>query len=162
MFEKKYAKLPSRLEKIAKCHTVLATDGLNGPNTLKGLNGPERPKRPNRFVRTQLQRYEGASTLFGPFTLPIYEKQYTKLANALVNGAKLERGPAPVDLRPDVVSLLPTVLYDTPVSRHSFGDCILQPPYSATWGQTVNAKFVSGKHVLKSLFFWHVYRVYCA
>lgn len=99
----------------------------------------------NVVLCTQLQRYEGASTLFGPFTLPIYEKQYAKLAYALVNGTRLERGPAPVDLRPDVVSLLPAVLYDTPMSRHAFGDCIHQPPYSATWGQTVNAKFVSGK-----------------
>ncbi|XP_060851425.1 neutral ceramidase isoform X1 [Rhopalosiphum padi] len=93
----------------------------------------------------KLQRYEGASTLFGPYTLPIYLKQYSKLAKALLSGnKKLGPGPEPVDLRPDVWSLLPSPMYDTPTSRHSFGDCIEQPPYSARWGQTVKAKFVSG------------------
>lgn len=91
----------------------------------------------------QLQRYEGASTLFGPYTLPIYLKQYAKLATALIDDVKLDRGPEPPNLRSEVLTLLPPVLYDTPLSRHKFGDCIQQPPYSATWGQTVNAKFVS-------------------
>ncbi|KAL5233736.1 hypothetical protein ACI65C_001146 [Semiaphis heraclei] len=93
----------------------------------------------------KLQRYEGASTLFGPYTLPIYLKQYSKLAKALLTGdVKLDPGPEPEDLRSEVWSLLPSPIYDTPMGRHNFGDCIEQPPYSATWGQTVKAKFVSG------------------
>jgi len=92
----------------------------------------------------QLQRYEGASTLYGPYTLPIYLKQYSKLAEALLDSdVKLDPGPDPVDLRPEVWSLLPSPMRDSPMGRHSFGDCIEQPPYSATWGQTVKAKFVS-------------------
>lgn len=91
----------------------------------------------------QLQRYEGASTLFGPYTLPIYVQQYAKLAKALADDVKLDRGTEPVDLRSKVMSLLPPIFYDTTVSNYNFGDCIEQPPYSAAWGDTVNAKFVS-------------------
>lgn len=32
----------------------------------------------------QIQRYEGASTIYGPHTLTIYVEQYKKLANALM------------------------------------------------------------------------------
>lgn len=80
--------------------------------------------------------------MFGPYTLPIYLNQYAKLAKVLVNGDVLDRGPEPLDLTTNVVSLLPSVLYDTPLAQHDFGDCIEQPPYMATWGETVNAKFV--------------------
>ncbi|VVC31571.1 Hypothetical protein CINCED_3A005975 [Cinara cedri] len=92
----------------------------------------------------KLQRYEGASTLYGPHTLPIYQKQYRKLAAALVSRVKLNRGPEPKDLRSEAMSLLPSVMFDTAQSGYSFGDCIRQPPYSAHPGQTVDAKFVSG------------------
>uniref|UniRef100_A0A2H8TTC9 Neutral ceramidase n=1 Tax=Melanaphis sacchari TaxID=742174 RepID=A0A2H8TTC9_9HEMI len=92
----------------------------------------------------KLQRYEGASTLFGPNTLPIYLKQYSKLAKTLLDdNNKLDPGPEPVDLRLNAWSLLSTPMYDTPLSQHNYGDCIEQPPFSAVWGQTVKAKFVS-------------------
>lgn len=44
------------------------------------------------FYGFQIQRYEGASTIFGPYTLPIYLQQYEKLAAALEVGpsSKLE------------------------------------------------------------------------
>lgn len=31
----------------------------------------------------QVQRYEGASTIYGPYTLPLYIKQFQKLATLL-------------------------------------------------------------------------------
>ncbi|KRT80514.1 hypothetical protein AMK59_8776, partial [Oryctes borbonicus] len=37
------------------------------------------------YEEYQLQRYEGASTIYGPHTLGIYLKQYEKLAQALIS-----------------------------------------------------------------------------
>ncbi|XP_050428136.1 neutral ceramidase [Adelges cooleyi] len=92
----------------------------------------------------KLQRYEGASTIYGPHTLPIYLKQYAKLAIALADGVTLQRGPEAPVFTSEVVSFLPPVIYDTPLSPYGFGDCIKQPPYSATPGDTISVKFVAG------------------
>lgn len=102
------------------------------------------------IIGVQLQRYEGASTLFGPYTLPIYLKQYSKLAKALVQNTKLDRGPEPDDIKSEVLSFLPPVVYDTAEGRHKYGDCIKQPPYTVTRGQTVEAKFVSSSNYVQN------------
>jgi hypothetical protein len=41
------------------------------------------------------QHYEGASTLFGPYTLQAYQQEFRKLAIALRNGNRVEPGPRP-------------------------------------------------------------------
>ncbi|XP_050531890.1 neutral ceramidase-like isoform X2 [Daktulosphaira vitifoliae] len=92
----------------------------------------------------KLQRYEGASTIYGPHTLPIYIKQYAKLAYALSNDIMLKRGPEAPNFTSETITLLTPILYDTPLSGYNFGDCILQPPYIAFLGDTVIAKFVAG------------------
>ncbi|XP_050531893.1 neutral ceramidase-like isoform X2 [Daktulosphaira vitifoliae] len=92
----------------------------------------------------ELQRYEGASTLYGPYTLPIYLKQYAKLAYAISKNITLDRGPEIPNFTSKTLSLIRPVLYDIPLSGHSFGDCTLQPTSIATWGDTVIAKFVAG------------------
>ncbi|XP_050531888.1 neutral ceramidase-like [Daktulosphaira vitifoliae] len=92
----------------------------------------------------RLQRYEGASTIYGPHTLPIYLKQYAKLSNALSNNNLLKRGPEVPDFSSKAMSFIGRIWYDAPITGHSFGDCILQPPHLASWGDTVKAKFVAG------------------
>src|SRR5690606_13630110 len=44
------------------------------------------------------QQYEGASTLFGRYTLCGYVQEFTRVAEAFVPGAALGRGPAPRDV----------------------------------------------------------------
>ncbi|OAD57342.1 Neutral ceramidase [Eufriesea mexicana] len=93
----------------------------------------------------QLQRYEGASTIFGPHTLTIYLKQYQELTTAAILKKDIEPGPTPPDLRREnLLSFVTPVLYDTPKWNKNFGDCIKQPQKYARPGDIVTAVFVSG------------------
>ncbi|KAK7602643.1 hypothetical protein V9T40_006617 [Parthenolecanium corni] len=91
----------------------------------------------------QIQRYEGASTIFGPYTLPLYLKQYEKLAEVL-ESEDLDFGPTPPDISSSVLSFLPPVIFDSTPWGYNFGDCIQQPPASVKIGDTVRVKFVAG------------------
>ena len=51
------------------------------------------------------QRYEAASTLFGPNTLNAYLEQYEKLMGALLSGRGVSPGPSPDDLLDDQVTI---------------------------------------------------------
>jgi len=44
-----------------------------------------------------MQHYEGASTLFGPFTLMAYQQEFQKLAHAMGNGLPVNASPAMMD-----------------------------------------------------------------
>ncbi|XP_044261927.1 neutral ceramidase-like [Tribolium madens] len=92
----------------------------------------------------QMQRYEGASTIYGPHTLTIYIEKYKELIRALLKEEKLDSGPLPVDLSHKVISLQPGVVFDTPGLIHHFGDCLLQPPTRTRVRSKVRVKFVSG------------------
>jgi hypothetical protein len=56
----------------------------------------------SQYVTTKeeydMQHYEGASTLFGPFTLMAYQQELRKLAIALRTGAPVEPGPPPPEV----------------------------------------------------------------
>ncbi|KOB79228.1 putative ceramidase [Operophtera brumata] len=73
----------------------------------------------------QAQRYEAASTIFGPHTLDIYLNKYVELTEALV-------------------SVITPVLWDTAPWKKEFGDCTLQPQRRYSYGDVVTASFVSG------------------
>lgn len=93
----------------------------------------------------QIQRYEGASTIFGPHTLTIYLEQYIDLAKHAVNGKPVEPGPTPPDLSKEkLISLVPPVLYDSPKWGKEFGDCVKQPARTARPGDTVTVRFIAG------------------
>lgn len=93
----------------------------------------------------QIQRYEGASTIYGPHTLTIYLKQYEELAQAIVQNKSVPPGPpAPELLQSNLITLVPPVLYDTPLWRRNFGDVIQQPAKVASPGDTITAIFVAG------------------
>lgn len=101
----------------------------------------------------RIQRYEGASTIFGPHTLTIYLSQYVKLAQHIMTGA---RSTTPNDITPDnirskVLSLLPKVLYDSAPHNRRFGDCTKQPLSKVSINDKVSAKFISG-HPRNNLF----------
>lgn len=91
-----------------------------------------------------LQRYEGASTIYGPYTLTLYLEHFKKMATSSMHRAELTKGPDPPELLNDLISLLPPVLFDTPAWQHNFGDVLEEPPPVVYPGDTVNVTFVSG------------------
>lgn len=89
----------------------------------------------------QLQRYEGASTLFGPWSLAAMQQKYAQLTRALINNEDVPTGPTPVDLLGFQVNLQTGVLFDaTPLGKH-FGDVYqdVKPVYQA--GDAAQAVF---------------------
>nr|CAD7598359.1 unnamed protein product [Timema genevievae] len=90
-----------------------------------------------------VQRYEGASTIFGPHTLQIYLEQYARLAEAIVTGFPVEPGPDPPVFSKRLLSFITPVIFDNPKFRYDYGDVLLHPPRQATPGDKVTARFVS-------------------
>ena len=79
------------------------------------------------FEEYQKQRYEAASTIYGPYTLKAYQQQYTFLADKLARNEGIEdEGPHPPNLHDKQISLVPNVIFDSPPEGHSFGDCLKQ------------------------------------
>ncbi len=50
------------------------------------------------FYLLDIQRYEGASTLYGPHTLAAYQMLYSQMATALAKGVSVPPGPTPPDI----------------------------------------------------------------
>ncbi|XP_073054665.1 neutral ceramidase 2-like isoform X1 [Primulina eburnea] len=97
------------------------------------------------FEEYEIQRYEGASTLYGPHTLSGYIQEFGKLAEALVQGTSVEPGPPPPDMLQKQISLLPPVVLDTTPIGVKFGDVSSDIPQNSTFkkGDKVTAVFWS-------------------
>nr|WBW70150.1 venom protein [Lampona murina] len=96
------------------------------------------------FEEYQVQRYEGASTIYGQHTLQAYVQQYQKLATALCTGETLPEGPAPKSLLDKQISLQPGVIYDTAYFGKKYGDVLHDANRRYAPGETVTVTFVSG------------------
>lgn len=95
------------------------------------------------FEEYQRQRYEAASTIYGPHSLQAYQQQFVKMAHAMHQGELLPPGPPLPDLEDQQLSFVPGVLLDHAPVRTTFGQCIEQPG-NARPGETVTARFVAG------------------
>lgn len=95
------------------------------------------------FEEYQVQRYEGASTIYGPHTLEAYISEFTNLTQALLANITRLDGPEPPLLLSKQLSLRPGVVFDYPVFKHKFGDVLLQPDDVYQPGMTVTTTFVS-------------------
>lgn len=87
-----------------------------------------------------IQRYEGASTLFGPFTLPAYinlTTTYLPYLSSKPPSTPLAVGPLPPDNRAHAISFIVPPLGDT----GSFGTIVNDAPKTASPGQLVSATF---------------------
>lgn len=91
-----------------------------------------------------IQRYEGASTLYGPYELNAY-------INLTVNNLKYlaptattspPAGPSPPDNRDNSLSFITGVLFDAAPLGQSFGDVTSQPSSTYARGAVVNTTFV--------------------
>ncbi|XP_029126159.1 neutral ceramidase 2 [Cajanus cajan] len=75
------------------------------------------------FEEYKQQRYEAASTLYGPHTLSAYIQEFKKLARAMVEGINIPlKGPSPPDLSSVQIKLLLGPFGDSPPEGIKFGD----------------------------------------
>ncbi|KAK8695756.1 hypothetical protein V6N13_000906 [Hibiscus sabdariffa] len=97
------------------------------------------------FEEYQVQRYEGASTLYGPHTLSAYIQEFQKLASALIKGQPVEPGPQPPDLLNKQIGFLTPVVMDSTPAGINFGDVSSDVPANSTFkrGSTVTVVFWS-------------------
>ncbi|KAM1167331.1 hypothetical protein TB2_028896 [Malus domestica] len=111
------------------------TSGGNGENVhvvIAGLTNTY-SQYITTFEEYQVQRYEGASTLYGPHTLSAYIQEFKKLATALTSGKSIAEGPQPPDLLDKQISLLTPVVMDGTPRGISFGDCSSDVPQNSTF-----------------------------
>ncbi|GMH38629.1 hypothetical protein BSKO_06513 [Bryopsis sp. KO-2023] len=95
------------------------------------------------FEEYQIQRYEGASNIFGPHALQAYIQTFKKMARAMIDGERFGPGPTPPDLRDRQLSFLTPVLFDSAFGN-KFGAVLKQVRKdSFCHGETVEATFRS-------------------
>ncbi|XP_054975569.1 neutral ceramidase isoform X1 [Sorex araneus] len=82
------------------------------------------------YEEYQAQRYEAASTIYGPHTLSAYIQQFRILAKAIATDtvADLSSGPEPPFFKQLIIPLTPNVDDNVPIGK-KFGD-VLQPTES--------------------------------
>ncbi|XP_069876544.1 neutral ceramidase-like [Dipodomys merriami] len=82
------------------------------------------------YEEYQAQRYEGASTIYGPQTLSAYLHLFKALAKAIATDtvANMSSGPEPPFFKHLIAPLIPNTVDRTPIGRN-FGD-VLQPAKS--------------------------------
>lgn len=116
---------------------------LHDPGFLVRIRG----QQPQHYVTTPeeyaVQRYEGASTLFGQHELAAYINLTVSNAAYLTSDSisSPDPGPSPPDNRDDALSFIPPVVQDNPPAGQAFGQCIKQPE-SGSVGSVVRATFV--------------------
>ncbi|XP_076981418.1 neutral ceramidase isoform X1 [Tamandua tetradactyla] len=95
------------------------------------------------YEEYQVQRYEAASTIYGPHTLSAYIQLFRGLAKAIATDtvANLSRGPEPPYFKQLQVPLTPNIVDRTP-SGKTFGDVLepLKPQYRV--GEVAEVVFV--------------------
>jgi neutral ceramidase len=126
----------------------LISTGVIGNDAYVVLAGPANTY--SHYVTTReeyaIQRYEGASTIFGPFTLEAYTDIYTGLVPYLADGSLSSPpgGPVPPDLTGQAISLQTGVVFDNPPIGKKFGDVVsdVNPNTPYKPGSLVTTTFV--------------------
>ncbi|KAK0435536.1 Neutral/alkaline nonlysosomal ceramidase [Armillaria borealis] len=124
----------------------LISSGILGSNAYVALAGPANTYA--HYVATReeygAQRYEGASTIFGQYTLEAYVDKYTSLVPFLgqsPSGTPASDAP-PAEQTSKAISLQTGVVFDAaPIGKH-FGDVLTDVKASYAVGDTVTAQFV--------------------
>lgn len=96
------------------------------------------------YEEYQLQRYEAASTIYGPHTLSAYIQLYRGLAKAIaLNGTQeLSPGPEPPFFNVTSLTLLPSLSVENAPAGKTFGDVLeeVRPQYQE--GEVAEVTFV--------------------
>nr|XP_006823956.1 PREDICTED: neutral ceramidase-like [Saccoglossus kowalevskii] len=96
------------------------------------------------FEEYQIQRYEAASTIYGPHTLEAYQYQYENLTQAIATGEELDLGPQPPNFYEDgtVWGWPLTVIVDD--EGEEFGTVLRDADAYYERGDRVNVTFQAG------------------
>ncbi|PFH50435.1 hypothetical protein AMATHDRAFT_60966 [Amanita thiersii Skay4041] len=125
----------------------LISSGVLGSDAYVVIAGPANTYA--HYVTTReeyaVQRYEGASTIFGPFTLEAYIDKYSSLIPFLSDKptGTAASDPPPPEQTSKAISLQTGVVFDAPPLGQHFGQVLKNvntTPYHA--GDTVAAQFV--------------------
>lgn len=92
----------------------------------------------------QIQRYEGASTVYGQHTLQAYVQQYTMLATHLAQDLPVDSGPAPEDILDEQISYLAPPTPDATPGSAAFGDAYIDTDARYRQGGVASATFWAG------------------
>ncbi|XP_067928442.1 uncharacterized protein [Watersipora subatra] len=95
------------------------------------------------FEEYQKQRYEAASTIYGPHTLSAYLHLFKKMATAMVEGKSMDVGPSPPDLLSKQLSFVLPVVFDSAPLGYDFGQPLEDAQASYKQGDLVSVRFVS-------------------
>jgi len=130
-----------RLRETVRKTLVMNGGGANVVVVIAGLSNAY-----SHYITTyeeyQVQRYEGASTIYGPHTLEAYQQLYAALAKALVTGQTVPPGPTPPNLSDEVLpSFLPPVIQDFPPVGGYFGQVSQDANPAYARGETVTVSF---------------------
>ncbi|XP_047194395.1 neutral ceramidase [Hippoglossus stenolepis] len=98
------------------------------------------------YEEYQVQRYEGASTLYGPHTLSAYVHKFRGLARAIAQDkvSELPVGPQPPLFTKNLFNLLPQAPADKTPVNSSFGDVLQQVDPVYRQGDVVSITFIAG------------------
>ncbi|XP_077359030.1 neutral ceramidase [Festucalex cinctus] len=98
------------------------------------------------YEEYQVQRYEGASTIYGPHTLSAYVLKFGQLAHAIAQDqvGSLPTGPPPPFFQKNLFNLLPAAAIDGKPDNSSFGDVLQQVLPVYRQGDVVSVTFVAG------------------
>ncbi|XP_069756773.1 neutral ceramidase [Narcine bancroftii] len=95
----------------------------------------------------QVQRYEAASTIYGPHTLAAYIQMFKGLAKAIAENSvdQLPKGPEPPNFSDKkLISLLPPNPVDKKPNNTAFGDVLIDVQASYKPGDVAEVTFISG------------------
>lgn len=95
------------------------------------------------FEEYQIQRYEAASTIYGPHTLNILLHKFQELTTAAIGGTDVPAGIEPADNIDRTISLILPVVADNSQLGREFGQVIREPVATARRGETVFATFMA-------------------
>lgn len=121
-------------------------DSPSSPSPVVVLGGPANSY--THYITTEeeygIQRYEGASTLYGPHTLQAYINATLSFIPYLkaTSTEQPPGGPEPPDNTNRSLSFVPGVVYDEPGLFKSFGDVITDVPVTVHRGMKATAVFV--------------------
>ncbi|XP_075071282.1 putative neutral ceramidase C [Mixophyes fleayi] len=99
------------------------------------------------FEEYQAQRYEAASTIFGPHTLSAYTQLFQGLAKAIAENtvSELPRGPEPPFFNSSqLFTFLSPVLVDRAPGNTTFGDVLEEVKSQYLLGEIASVTFVAG------------------
>ncbi|XP_030919361.1 neutral ceramidase [Geospiza fortis] len=96
------------------------------------------------YEEYQLQRYEAASTIYGPHTLSAYIQLYRGLAKAIaLNGTReLSPGPEPPFFNVTSLTLLPSLSTESAPAGKTFGDVLEEVRQEYREGEVAEVTFV--------------------